>query len=517
MPEFEHDTIIDSRFLQTCDIPEAKPRIEVFTMVIFGGAGDLTRRKLLPSLFHLYKNDELPDGFAVLAFDKLSLDDHAYREAMKEALKTFDEEPVDDDKWDMFAGHVHYMKGFFEDDEKFVQLRRKVFEISRPASKGLPEVIYYMAVPPQVTPRVIEKLKAHNLCREVFNSRVVVEKPFGHDRQSAARLNKILTDAFDENQIYRIDHYLARDPVQNIIFFRFTNTIFEETWNRRYVDNVQITVAEDIGIEHRGTFYEQAGVVRDIVQNHIMQALGLIAMEAPIGFDADFVRDEKLKVLRSIRPLSENYIDRFMVRGQYGPGILGDSEVPGYRQEKDVASSSNTPTFFAGKFQVDNLRWAGVPFYIRTGKRMPKKVTEICIQFKRLPLRLFGRTCDVLEPNILVLTIQPDEKISLKFGVKYPYTNNQIYSANMIFSYREIFKTYLHRPYERVLLDLLLGDLTLFVREDTIEAMWGIVDPIIKRWEELPSKDFPNYAAGTWGPPEARQMVEQEGRSWVTV
>jgi glucose-6-phosphate 1-dehydrogenase len=507
---------IDESLLQTCNIPEETYEVKPFTMVIFGGAGDLSRRKLTPSVFNLYLDNQLSKGFSLLGFDRVGLDDRKYRSMMEEALQTFAPEMFKAARWEEFRRHVFFLSDSFEKDEAYERLRERLEEMAIPTPEGTREVIFYMAVPPAVMPMIIGKLKKADLCKGAFAAKIIVEKPFGRDRESAVQLNRILTDAFDENQIYRIDHYLAKNPVQNIIFFRFCNTIFEDVWNRHNVDNVQITVAEDIGIEHRGAFYEQAGVVRDIVQNHILQIIGLIAMESPISFNADFIRDEKLKVLRSVRPMDDNFIDHYTVRGQYGPGTIDGKTVPPYRQEENVSPSSDAPTFFAGKFHVDTLRWSGVPFYVRTGKRMPKRVTEICIQFKQLPIRLFGCTCDYMGPNILLLTIQPDEKITLRFGVKYPYSTNKIYSVNMVFNYSETFKTAFPPPYETLLADCMRGDLTLFVREDTVEEMWRIVDQITSRWERLPAADFPNYAAGTWGPPEADLLLTREGRSWIT-
>jgi glucose-6-phosphate 1-dehydrogenase len=510
------EEIIDSRFLQTCNIPVEELIVKPFIMVIFGGAGDLSKRKLLPSVFHLYNEGEFSKRFFILGFDRVEVTEEHYRSMMKEAVRKFNDEPLEETKWNEFSKHLFYLSGNFERDESYSNLIKKINRLTASREKERRDVIYYMAVPPQVMPLAVEKLKHHNLCKGIFQTKIVVEKPFGRDRLSAVKLNNIIKDSFDENQIFRIDHYLSKEPVQNIIFFRFSNTMFEHIWNRRYIDNIQITVAEDLGIEHRGEFYEKAGVVRDIVQNHIMQIIGLIAMETPVGFKAEFIRDEKLKIFRSIRQMDEGYIDKYTVRGQYGPGKIGGKDASGYREEANVSPSSITPTFFAAKLYIDNWRWAGVPFYIRTGKRMAKRITEICIQFKQVPLRLFGRTCDVPEPNILVLTIQPDEMISLRFGVKYPYSLNQIYQVNMAFSYIETFKVKRHFPYERLLLDCLKGDLTLFIRQDAIETMWEVVDPIISRWESLAPAGFSNYAAGTWGPVEAGTLIEQDGRHWIT-
>jgi len=505
-----------SKFLQTCDIPVAKFKIDPFTMVIFGGTGDLSKRKLLPALFRLYQENELPASFSILGFARSPMADDQYRSLLKEALQDFGPNLFDGQKWEEFGRHLFYRPGASTGDENFEQLCAKIDRIAPPAENGRRDVIYYMALPPQETPRVVEELKNHGLCRGAWQSKIIVEKPFGRDFPSARQLNKILTGAFEERQIYRIDHYLGKETVQNIIFFRFSNSIFEQIWNRRYIDNIQITVAEDLGVENRGPFYEQSGVVRDIVQNHILQLVALVAMEPPIGFEADFIRDEKNKIFRSIHPMDEKHIDAFTVRGQYGPGKVSGKDVPGYREEKGVSPDSNTQTFFAARLYVSNWRWAGVPFYIRTGKRMPKRITEMAIVFKQPPLRLFGRTCDVLEPNILVLTIQPDEKISLRFGVKYPHAANQVYSIQMDFSYQETFNIPSYPAYERLLLDCMKGDLTLFVREDAVEAMWEVVDPIVRRWENGPPENFPNYPAGTWGPVEAQHVMDQEGRSWVT-
>jgi glucose-6-phosphate 1-dehydrogenase len=508
--------IIDSRFLQTCDIPVEEFKIEPFTMVIFGGAGDLARRKLLPSVMHLFTDKELAKDFSIVSLGRSALDDKSYRKLVRDSVSGADQKPPDEKEWEEFGSHLYYLQGPFESEKTYESLKEKIQDVAVQAGKGERNVIYYMSVPPQVVPLVVSKLKRHNLCRNSFNTKIIVEKPFGHDRKSAAILNRILTDAFNEDQIYRIDHYLSKEPVQNILFFRFSNFIFEQIWNSNYVDNVQITVAEDIGIESRGAFYEETGVVRDIVQNHMLQILGLIAMEPPVGFKADFVRDEKTKIFRSIYPFDNDHTDKFTVRGQYGPGRIKGQKVPGYREERNVSPSSDQVTFFAAKFQVDNLRWAGVPFYVRTGKRLRRRVTEICIQFKQVPLRIMGRSCDVIDPNTLVLTVQPAERISLHFDVKYPYSANQIYATNMVFSYADTFKTAFHSPYERLLVDCMKGDLSLFVRQDSVEAMWELVDPILRRWEETTPLNFPNYAAGTWGPKEAGLLLKKEKRNWIT-
>jgi glucose-6-phosphate 1-dehydrogenase len=506
-----------SPFLQTCDIQVTESQVKPFMLIIFGGTGDLSKRKLLPTLFHIFGEDELPKEFAILGIARSKMTVDQYRDLIKLAIQEFSEEPLDETRWTDFSHHLFYLSADSGKDESYLSLREKMDELTNQISGASRNIIYYLAVSPQIAPVIIKGLKRLDLCRGVFYTKIIIEKPFGKDRRSAVELNKILTSAFEERQIYRIDHYLGKDTVQNIMFLRFSNNIFEQLWNRNYVDSVQITVAEALGVENRGAYYEQSGIIRDMVQNHILQLIGMVAMEPPVGFEADYIRDEKLKVFLAFQPFTDSDIDQFMVRGQYGRGRMIDREVQSYREEKDVAPESNTPTFFAGKFHIANWRWAGVPFYIRTGKRLVRRSTEIAIQFKQLPLRLFGHTSDALDPNILLLTIQPEEKICLRFGVKYPHSENQIHTVNMVFSYQETFKMKDYRPYERLLIDCMKGDLTLFVREDAIEAMWRIVDPIIARWESVVPDHFPNYEAGTWGPEEANQLLERDGCHWVTI
>ena len=503
---------------QFCEVPDEKIEVEPFTMVIFGGSGDLSKRKLLPTLYHLCIEENLPDEFSIIAVASSKRTDDEYRELVKKAIQEFSKDTFDSKCWDKFSRHIHYISGDFNDDKSYRVLSDRLNEIAKPTKRGTREVIYYMAVAPQFFPVIAEHLSTCNLCKGVFNTRIIVEKPFGMNRTSAVELNRVISKAFDERQTYRIDHYLGKETVQNIIFLRFANSIFEPLWNRRYIDHVQITVAEAIGIENRARFYDKAGVVRDIVQNHMMQLLALVAMEPPIGFEAEFIRNEKVKVYHTIRSMNEEYIDKSTVRGQYGAGTINGNEVLSYRNEKDISPDSNIPTFFAGKFYIDNWRWAGVPFYLRTGKRLAKRITEISIHFKQPPLKLFSSTCEIREPNVFVLGIQPHEKISLHLGVKHPGTGNQLYPVNMNFNYEKDFQGSVHFPlaYERLLLDCMKGDLTLFARQDGIEAMWSVVDPIINRWENIPAPEFPNYSAGTWGPEKAEDMMRNDGRQWQT-
>jgi glucose-6-phosphate 1-dehydrogenase len=503
--------VLRSRFLESCEIPLEDYRIEPFTVVIFGGAGDLTRRMLLPTLYHLYHSEKLIENFSIIGFGLPAMSDEAYRSFAGKTIEEFGHESLDRDSWDTFARNLFYISGDLGAEGSYEALYSRLHEFSASSEY---DVIYYCAVPPGVVPMIVDNLDRHNLCKGPFNTRILVEKPFGEDRRSATELNQLLLKAFEERQIYRIDHYLGKETVQNIIFFRFANSIFEPLWNRSYVDHVQITVAEDIGVGNRGVFYEQAGVVRDIVQNHILQLIALVAMDPPVGFAADYIRNEKVKIFNTIRPMNDAYIDEYTVRGQYGSGKIDGNKVPAYREEENVAFDSNTPTFFAGKFYIDNWRWAGVPFYVRVGKRLAKRITEISIEFKKPPLRLVGRDCDIPEPDRLVIGIQPQEEISLRFGVKYPGAGNRLYPVDMVFNYQTAFHIQSHPAYERLLMDCVRGDLTLFARQDGVEAMWSVVDPIITRWEDVPATNFPDYPAGSWGPKEADELIERDGRTW---
>jgi glucose-6-phosphate 1-dehydrogenase len=483
-------------------------------MVIFGATGDLSGRKLLPALYNLAKQRSLAAGFAVVGAAMDQLTDDQFRKHASEKIHEFSRtQPVDERVLSAFLSTLAYVKVDFSKLDDFKALASKLQELD--ASNHIPgNRIFYCATPPATYQTITMQLQASNLNKGDGFHRIVVEKPFGSDLQSARELTATLQKVFAEDSVYRIDHYLGKETVQNILAFRFANSIFEPVWNTNLIDHVQITVAEEIGIENRGAYYDKAGTLRDIIQNHGLQLITLTAMEPPLAFEATAVRDEKVKVLRAIRPLIGEDIDQSTVRGQYTSGWVLGEQVPGYREEKNVAAESQTETFAALRLFVDNWRWAGVPFYIRAGKRLPKRVTEIRIQFKRPPHLTFGRDAmKEVDPNAITLRIQPEEGISLKFGAKVPSAGLRIRSVTMDFQYVTSFLVEAPEAYERLLLDCMIGDPTLFTRADEVEAAWKLIDPIEEAWRSgRPPLGL--YASGTWGPDEASQLLKADGREW---
>jgi glucose-6-phosphate 1-dehydrogenase len=482
-------------------------------MVVFGASGDLTARKLLPSLYNLAKAKLLPGNFAVLgvAHDELSEEDFRAR-----AMRFLDAEEHNSDDWKWFNERLYYLRGDFADGALFAAISARLQEIDRlRGTHG--NYLFYLATLPRFFALIVQQLGQAGLSGQANGQwrRVVIEKPFGQDLESARALNRQVKAVLPENQIYRIDHYLGKETVQNILVFRFDNAIFEPIWNRRYIDHIQITNAETVGVEQRGGYFDTAGTLRDMVPNHVMQLLSLIAMESPVSFHADAVRDEQAKVLRALQPLDSEDVLQRSVRGQYGAGEINGQEVPAYRAEPGVSPESRTETFVALQLNIDNWRWAGVPFYLRTGKRLAKRHTEITIQFKRTPFELFHRSpVHKLHSNQLVIQIQPVEGISLSFGAKIPGAVLRVGTVNMSFEYSQYFGADAYTGYEVLLYDCMMGDPTLFQRADMVEAGWGVVDPVLDVWRVLPPRKFPNYAAGTWGPKESDELLARDGRQW---
>jgi glucose-6-phosphate 1-dehydrogenase len=484
------------------------------TLVIFGASGDLTRRLLAPAIAHLNRDGAISADFAIVGIGRTPYTDEAFRAHLEEGAREFT--PATQGRPGELPERVSYVAGDFGDRDLYRRLRTRLEELEN--DRGGPRNrIFYFATPPDADEKIVAALKEEGI-GQVDGGwvRAVVEKPFGHDLESGRALNRTLLSVFREKQIYRIDHYLGKETVQNIFVLRFANGIFEPLWNHRYVDHVQISVAEAVGVGHRAGFYEKAGVVRDMFQNHLMQLLTLTAMEPPAAYEADAIRAEKVKVLESIRPFEEGSIDDWAVRGQYGPGVVDGRKVPGYREEAKVDPASTTPTYAAVKIAIDNWRWGGVPFYLRSGKRLGKRVTEVAIEFRAVPHRFFHRASGELRPNVLRLHIQPDEGVSLKFGVKIPGSVLQIQSVYMDFPYSKLGAP-IAGGYERLLLDVTHGDQTLFIRGDEAEHAWEVLTPILKAWESRPADDFPNYAAGTFGPETADRFLEKDGRRWRTL
>lgn len=488
------------------------------TIVIFGATGDLTQRKLVPALYHLELENFLPASFNIVGFARRPKAHDDFRREMYQAVMLHSRtKPVQEAVWKSFSEGIFYHQSEFEDRAGYVRLAEFLDALDKQRGTAGNRV-YYLATPPNYYPAIIDNLGVAGLARTPRGwARLIIEKPFGRDLTTAQALNRTVHQSFEEEQVYRIDHYLGKETVQNILVFRFANGIFEPIWNRRYIDHVQITVAENLGVEGRGGYYETAGVMRDMIQNHVLQLLTLMAMEPPIDFEANAVRDEKVKVLRAVRPIHPEEVDQFTVRGQYSAGVLSGKAVPGYLSEKDVKPDSTTETYVALKLTIDNWRWAGVPVYLRSGKRLPKRTTEIAIYFRAAPLPLFGEQgaqSSALEANILALRIQPDEGITLRFGSKVPGPTVQIRPVNMDFRYGTSFGVQSAEAYERLILDCMLGDSTLFTRRDEVEAAWTFVTRILEGWQQHRQKKLPQYEAGSWGPREAEEFIGRDGRRW---
>ena len=485
-------------------------------VVIFGASGDLTKRKLLPALYHLEQAGLLPKEIAVVGVARRALE-KTFAPDMKEGIIAGGGVKDDEPALAPFVEKISYYAMNFDDDAGYAGLKDLLASIDeKQGTKG--NRLFYLATAPEYFADIINSLGKHEMAKPAEGShswvRTIIEKPFGHDLESARALNDDVNRVFHEDQIFRIDHYLGKETVQNILVFRFANGIFENVWNRNYIDHVEITAAESIGIEGRGPFYETAGALRDVMQNHVMELLSFVAMEPPVSFEADAVRSEKVKVWRSIQPIHP----ADTIRGQYGPGTVDGKQVVGYRQEDRVHPRSQTETYAAVRLEIENWRWAGVPFYLRAGKRLEKRITEITIQFKQPPLSIFkdaeGKGAEGIKSNIISMRIQPDEGITLRFGAKIPGPNMNISPVNMNFSYAEAFGASSANGYERLLLDAMLGDATLFAHRDGVEATWALITPILEDWAKNPIKDLPNYAAGTWGPSTADAMLKADGRKW---
>jgi glucose-6-phosphate 1-dehydrogenase len=495
---------------------------EPCTMVIFGASGDLTQRKLMPALAHLAGDGLLSDRFAIIGVAREAIDDEEFRRRMRSAVEASeDTDDVDASTWNAFEPRLYYVRGGADDANTYTAIAERLGLIER----GDPDRgrLFYLAVPPSVYEPLVARLSASGIAPRRDDpaerpwARIILEKPFGRSRATAHALNQSVARCFAEHQVYRIDHYLGKETVQNLLVFRFANSIFEPVWNRAHIHHVQITAAESVGVEHRGRYYEEAGVVRDMFQNHLLQLLCLTAMEPPAAFRADDVRDEKSKVLNAIRPFTQATVATDAVRGQYGPGEVNGERVVGYRAEPHVRADSTVPTWAALRVMIDNWRWQGVPFFLRSGKRMPRRATEITIEFRRPPHFMFPREAGRdIPPNRLSFRLQPDEGIALGMEIKVPGVGVRMTTAEMDFRYHEAFGDDRHSAYETLLLDAMVADQTLFARSDAVELSWAVVDPIIEAWEADPPDDFPNHAAGNWGPDAASALIERDGAHWRT-
>ena len=485
--------------------------------VLFGATGDLAHRKVLPAIYQLWRTNLLPAEFSLVAVARRPYTDESFAAEVHASLEKYSRvQPIDQAAWAELAKRISYQQLDFADDAGFDRLSAALDDLDAKCGTAGNRLFYLATQPSQVT-EIVRQMGRVGLDHEMRGGgwrRVVIEKPFGRDFESARHLNHEVSKVLRESQVYRIDHYLGKETVRNLLVFRFGNGIFEPVWNRSYIDHVQITVAESIGVEGRGAFYEETGASRDILQNHLLQLMTLVAMEPPTSFQADALRNEKVQVLRAIAAPDSEHVRRNVVRGQYDPGWVEGEPVPGYRQEPEVDPESETETYVAGRFTIDDWRWSGVPFYLRAGKRLPKRATEIAIQFKEVPLRLFRESTGDPAPNVLAMRIQPDEGIMLRFAAKVPGLGLDVRTVNMDFAYDTSFVVDSPDAYETLILDALLGDASLFTRADEVEAAWSVVTPIINAWADMPSPQFPNYASGSWGPEAADELLGRDGRRW---
>ncbi|MEO9147073.1 MAG: glucose-6-phosphate dehydrogenase [Ginsengibacter sp.] len=490
-------------------------KLSATVLFIFGGGGDLNYRKLNPALFNLFLDNAMPDNLSIVGIDRIEYSETDYKKHLKEGIDNFSRTKATDAKWKRFSEKISYLKMDVTDAKsykKIVQIAKK----KETEAGGHPAIIFYMAVASQLVPEIIKHIGKMDVCHDTKHTRVVIEKPFGHDLQSAVEMNKLLGEDFEEDQIYRIDHYLGKETVQNIIALRFANSLFEPIWNRNYIDHVQITAAETVGVERRGGYYETAGALRDMIQNHILQLLCMIGMEPPVSFEANEMRDKKTDVLNAMRIIPKEEVRNHAARGQYSEGWMKGKEVQGYRKEKDVDPQSNVETFAAAKFYIDNWRWEGVPFYVRTGKYLHEKLTELTIQFKPAPDFAFPKEAsETWKPNRLTIGISPEMNICLRFQAKQPGQAVVLNPVDMVFNYKDAYKGEEPEAYETLLYDIMDGDATLFMRGDQVEAAWKVVMPILEAWSSLKPMDFPNYSPDSWGPKDADALIARDGRNWI--